>query len=787
MMHRDWSLSPLALRLLSLCLLVILGVSRIGADSSISFNRDIRPILSDRCFQCHGPDKSQRQAGLRLDIRENAVSALKSGEIAIVPGRPDLSLLVHRIETADLDDRMPPPDSNKALSESERALLRRWIEEGANYEGHWSFLAPIRSTLPTIKNKDWVRNPIDAFIVARLEDEDLSPQREPDRATLLRRATLVLTGLPPTPFEMKTFLEDSTNDAFERVADRLLESDRFGEHLASSWLDAARYSDTNGYNNDTPRYNWRYRDWVIQAFNRNLTYDRFLTEQLAGDLLEDPTLDQLIATGFNRNHNVTSEGGIIDEEYRLEYVADRVQTTATVFMAMTLRCARCHDHKFDPISQKEYYEFFAFFNQVPETGYHKEHVGNPNPVVSAPTDIQERRLALLKQTFDAESDETKRSVLMTQIEALEKTIPTAMVMTEMAKRRETFVLMRGDYSKPTEQVEPDVPSSFPPLSSSSRRNRLGLAAWLTEPGHPLTARVAVNRLWYLVFGRGLVTSLEDFGSQGDWPSHPLLLDWLATELVRLDWDQKALLRLMVTSATFRQHSGMSETLQQKDPQNIFLSRGPRYRLAAEVIRDGALLLGGLLQERIGGASVRPYQPPGLWTEVIVADDSYSGGKYVEDRGADLFRRSVYTWWKRTCPPPGLNTFDAPDREFCSVQRARTNTPLQALVLLNDPTYVEAARGLAARILNMNLVSDHLRVREMVLVATGRVPALIENQILLRSYSAELERFQKTPDAARGLLGIGESTAGESLPADQLAAWTIVASMILNLDEVITLH
>jgi hypothetical protein len=786
-MLQEWSLSCSADRLLSLCLFAILGVSRLEADASISFNRDIRPILSDRCFQCHGPDKRQRKAGLRLDIREEAVSILKSGEIAIVPGRPDLSLLVHRIETGDLDERMPPPDSKKALSRSEQELLRRWIEEGAAYEAHWSFLAPVRPTLPIAKEMNWVRNPIDTFILARLEKEDLSPRREPDRAMLLRRATLVLTGLPTTMFEMEFFLEDPTGDAFERAVDRLLESDRFGEHLASSWLDAARYSDTNGYNNDTPRYNWRYRDWVIQAFNRNLSYDRFLTEQLAGDLLETPTLDQLIATGFNRNHNVTSEGGIIDEEYRLEYVADRVQTTATVFMAMTLRCARCHDHKFDPISQKEYYEFFAFFNQVPETGYHKEHVGNPNPVISAPTETQERHLALLKSVLNEESDESKRSMLVAQVEAFEESIPTAMIMTEMVEPRETFVLMRGDYSKPTEQVQPNVPSSFPPLSPSAARNRLGLAAWLTEPSHPLTARVAVNRLWYLVFGRGLVTSLEDFGSQGDWPSHPLLLDWLATELVRLDWDQKALLRLMVTSATFRQHSGLNETLQQKDPQNTLLSRGPRYRLAAEVIRDSALLIGGLLQERIGGASVRPYQPPGLWTEVIVADDSYSGGKYVQDSGADLFRRSVYTWWKRTCPPPGLNTFDAPDREFCSVQRARTNTPLQALVLLNDPTYVEAARGLASRILIMNLVSDDHRGQEMFRVATGRQPTLVENQVLLRSFSSELERFQKTPDAAKALLGIGESTVGKTLPIDQLAAWTVVASMVLNLDEVITLH
>ena len=772
---------------LSICIIAFSGASRVQADPLLSFNRDIRPILSDRCFQCHGPDQSQRKAGLRLDIRGDAVSVRKAGKAAIVPGQPDVSLLIERIETDNEDERMPPLDSNKVLSKSERELLRRWVEEGANYEAHWAFLAPLRPPLPDIHQAASVRNPIDTFVLARLERENLLPREEVDRATLLRRVTLVLTGLPPSSSEMNGFLEDTTPDAYERAVTRLLESDRYGEHMASSWLDAARYSDTNGYNNDTPRYNWRYRDWVIQAFNRNLSYDRFLTEQLAGDLLENPSLDQLIATGFNRNHNVTSEGGIIDEEYRLEYVADRVQTTATVFMAMTLRCARCHDHKFDPISQREYYEFFAFFNQVPEAGYHKEHVGNPNPVVSAPTNAQARQLAELNLAVNAEVDPAKSESLMAQLEAVEKSIPSAMVMKEMEKPRETFVLMRGDYSKPMDQVEPGVPAAFSSFDESHPRNRLGLAAWLTQPGHPLTARVAVNRLWYLVFGRGMVTSLEDFGSQGDWPSHPLLLDWLATELVRLNWDQKAILSLIVSSATFRQHSGAGEVLRQQDPQNVLLARGPRYRLAAEVIRDGALHIGGLLQERIGGASVRPYQPPGLWTEVIVADDSYSGGEYVQDTGADLFRRSVYTWWKRTCPPPGLNTFDAPDREFCAVQRARTNTPLQALVLLNDPTYVEAARGLANRVLLLNLGEESLRAQALFRMATGRYPTPIENQVLLGSLEKELKRFQKSPEAAEALLDIGESTSRASVSTDQLAAWTVVASMILNLDEVITLH
>ena len=771
-------------------LIVLVGMlmaAELRAASEISFNRDIRPILSDRCFQCHGPDQRQRKAGLRLDSEEEAFTVLKRGRAAIVPLHPDRSLVIERIESLDDDERMPPSESGAGLSVSERTLLRRWIQEGAHYEAHWSLIPPSRHPLPQTKQVGWGRNPIDAFVLSRLEMDGLEPSREADSETLLRRASYVLTGLPPSTEFMDRVRADDPAGAYERVVDRLLDSDRFGEHLASLWLDAARYSDTNGYNNDTPRYNWRFRDWVIQAFNRNMPYDQFLTEQLAGDLLPEPGLDQLIATGFNRNHNVTSEGGIIDEEYRLEYVADRVQTSATVFMVMTMRCARCHDHKFDPISQKEYYQFFAFFNQVPEQGYHKEHVGNPNPVVSAPTLTQSRRLRDLETAIATEVGDKERARLEEEKVALLKMLPTAMVMKDLENARKTFLLMRGDYSKPLEAVEADVPSVFPPLGVSAPRNRLGLASWLTAPEHPLTARVAVNRLWYHVFGRGLVSSLEDFGSQGAWPSHPQLLDWLATELIRVNWNQKALLRLMLTSATFRQHSAMTDLLRQSDSENRLLARGPRYRLAAEVIRDSALKIGGLLQSRLGGPSVRPYQPDGLWTEVIVADDSYSGGKYIQDAGANLYRRSVYTWWKRTCPPPGLNTFDAPDREFCAVQRARTNTPLQALVLLNDTTYIEASRGLATRLLNRGESSEGDRVRWLFREATSRVPSLKEEQILLGALAAETARFQKNQSSAVALLELGELPVDPGLNPVALASWTLVASMVLNLDEVITLH
>lgn len=756
------------------------------ASSSLSFNRDVRPILSDQCLQCHGPDSRARKAGLRLDVPEEAFKARPDGP-AIVPGEPSASALITRIHSSDPDEQMPPPDSGKELSDEERAILTRWIEAGAQYERHWSFIPPRQPDLPaTTEASGAGQNGIDAFILDRLKIEGLEPMPEASKETLIRRASLDLTGLPPAPEEIDAFLADSSEHAYESLLDRLLASPRYGEHMASSWLDAARYSDTNGYNNDTPRYNWRYRDWVIEAFNRNLPYDAFLTEQLAGDLLPNATLDQQIATGFNRNHNVTSEGGIIDEEYRLEYVADRVDTTSTVFMAMTLSCARCHDHKFDPISHAEYYSFFSFFNQVPETGYHKEHVGNPNPVLPAPTRKQQERLEEYDQAIARATTDAEREEIAKEKEAFEKELPTAMIMRDMERPRDTFVLMRGAYDEPGEMVSPGVPKLFSPLPPEAPHNRLGLARWLTSGDHPLTARVAVNRLWYQVFGRGIVTTLEDFGSQGAWPSHPDLLDWLATRFVSNGWDQKAMLKTMLQSATYRQHSAATPEALEKDPENVLLARGPRFRLPAEVIRDSALAVSGLLEQHLGGPSVKPYQPAGLWTEVIVADDSYSGGEYVQDEGPDLYRRSVYTWWKRTCPPPGLNTFDAPDREFCTIQRARTNTPLQALVLLNDPTYVEAARSLAGDLLKT--VSDQrTRIGEAFRRVTGRYPEADEVELLQRVLRVEGERFARNPDAAQRLIGVGDSRPPEELDPAELAAWTFLCSMILNLDETITKH
>ncbi|MEO8494261.1 MAG: PSD1 and planctomycete cytochrome C domain-containing protein [Planctomycetota bacterium] len=765
-----------------LLLVLCLPPASAAASETVSFNRDIRPLLSDNCFQCHGPDENKREAGLRLDVREEAVAQRDAGP-AISPGQPAASELIKRINHDDPEMRMPPADSERALTPEQRHLLENWIAQGAVYEQHWAFITPERPALPAVPDEDWPRNAIDNFVLSRLQLEGLRPSPPASRERLIRRLSFDLTGLPPTLESIDAFLADDSPDAVEKVIDQLLASESYGEHMATGWLDAARYADTNGYNNDTQRYNWRWRDWVIQAFNRNLPFDQFVIEQLAGDLLPEATLDQQLATGFNRNHSVTSEGGIIDEEYRLEYVADRVHTTSMVFMALSMQCARCHDHKFDPISQREYYAFFAFFNQVPETGYHKEHVGNPNPVIPAPTPQQNaaiEKLTLELKTLDGEARDQKQKAL----EELQKIIPTAMVMRDQEAARETFMLLRGDYDKPGAKVEPDVPAAFPPLPEGAPRNRLGLAQWLTSREHPLTTRVMVNRLWYQMFGQGIVETVEDFGSQGAWPSHPDLLDWLAIEFAEGGWDVKELLKRIAMSATYQQSPRTTAELLQRDPQNRLLARGPRFRLSAEMLRDQALTASGLLHSQIGGPSVKPYQPAGLWEEIIVGSEAYSGGGYKQDQGTDLYRRSVYTYWKRTCPPPALNLFDAPEREFCTVRRSRTNTPLQALVLLNDPTFVEAARVLAERAMNEGGDTLESRATFAFRRVISRAPTPQELEVLLRVYGDQQARFVAAPDQAAELLAIGESKPDSSLSPADLAAWTTIASMILNLDEAI---
>jgi len=1036
----------------------------------VSFNRDIRPILANNCFACHGPDEKQRETKFHFDTREGAFAE----DGIIVPGRAAGSVLVKRITHPDPDERMPPPDSGHALTARQIELLRRWIDEGAKWDTHWAYTPPGRPDPPapdTLDRADWVRNPIDRFILARLEREGLKPSSEADKATLLRRVTYDLTGLPPAPAELDAFLADRSPDAYEKRVDALLQSPRYGERMAVPWLDAARYADTHGYHIDSHRGMWPWRDWVIGAFSRNLPFDQFVIEQLAGDLLPNATRDQKVASGFNRNHMINFEGGAIADEYQVEYVMDRVEATSTAFMGLTMGCARCHSHKFDPISHKEFYQFFAFFNNVPELGLDGRR-GNAAPTIlltspaqqkllddldaaieaheSAlddavvdpaqrewekrvserpdPRDVQLNGLTAYYEldgsfsdisgryqhgrtvtgdptfdvgqigraaTFDGDTEVSfgqvgafdranpfslavwmkargnlpiavfqkidnaqhrrgyewrlddlalfdiqrwaarltitltsdapanaiqirsrerlkmgewnhvvmaydgsgkadglaiyangerlavdvlqnalagpiataaaltvgrgalgppfvgqiddlrfynrvltagevealavhdkprailsgvngKRSkdqveylreyfltyaapdalrtlqkelvALQKQKEAAQKPIPTAMVMGELKKPRETFVLARGDYRNHTEKVQPGVPAMLPPLDlgpgAGAPPNRLTLAKWLVQPGHPLTSRVAVNRFWQMYFGQGIVKTQEDFGVQGEPPVHPELLDWLATEFVRTGWDIRAMQRLIVTSATYRQSSKVTTALLEKDPENRLLARGPRFRLPAEMIRDTALAVSGLLNDEIGGPSVLPYQPKGLWEELAFGD-GFSAQTYVQSHGKDLYRRGMYTFWKRTAPPASLATFDAPDREKCTGRRALTNTPLQALVLLNDPTYVEAARALAQRTLLEGGTDEKSRVAFAFRLATARKPTRKETGVLRKLLETQLASFGLNPQAATKLLGVGESTRDKRLNPAELAAWTTVTSVILNLDETVT--
>jgi hypothetical protein len=1023
--------------------LMLVSVTAVSAAEPLRFNRDIRPILSENCFHCHGQDPQTREAGLRLDERAGALADL-GGHAAVVPGDPAASELVRRMRSHDDDERMPPPASKKSIPEEQIALVERWIAEGAGYEPHWAYVPPERGELPAVARQDWPRRPLDRFVLARLEAEGLAPAVEAEPAVWLRRAALDLTGLPPTPAELDAFVADVAargEAAYEAAADRLLASPHYGERQAVEWLDAARYADTHGFNNDSRREMWRWRDWVIESFNANQPYDAFITEQLAGDLLPDPTLEQRIATGFCRNHVINSEGGIIDEEYRVEYVADRVRTVSTAWLGLTMECARCHNHKFDTVSQRDYYSMFAFFNNVPEHGEDGRRANAP-PLMPAPTRPQqarleeqrrglaelERRLELssaaaapqrdsvaawlagrptaagdrrpavagrpwsdgvlgnapavprgefaeklpgsavrlggvkpatlsfwLRPAADVPADvpllssidyggepssggygkgrdvrlvdgeiEVRfssrypvyavvvrteaaairpgrwRQVTIThtggyraahvrifvdgteqplrviydgsnnvkldgdwtigrvadphgkgyegnldelhvregaagddeiladylaeavafweQIDplssrgvvlagrlaeperaepaaahrqlwaehlALRRSLPSSMVMAELDPPRPTFVLDRGRYDAPGDPVTPAaLEALLLPWPEDAPRNRLGLARWLTHPRQPLTGRVVVNRVWAQLFGTGIVKTLEDFGVQGEWPSHPALLDWLARDFIDGGWDLKRLFREIVLSATYRQTSAVPSGLVATDPENRLLARGPRVRLPAELIRDQALAVSGLLCRDIGGPSVYPYQPAGLY-EGMVVDAGYPGTKWLQGKGDDLRRRSLYTFWKRTVPHPVMLTLDAPDREFCSVRRSRTNTPLQALLLWNEEGFLEAARHLGVRMWREGGERDADRLRFGMRLVTGRVPDERELAVLERTLGRLRAEFTASPADAERLLAIGESPRDESVPAAEQAAAMSVASMLLNLDETLT--
>jgi hypothetical protein len=1068
---RNWFLPGLAA-------LSCFSASALADQSPIIYDRDVRPILSENCFPCHGQDSKKRMANLRLDSFADA-TADRGGRKPLVPGNAEASLIYQRITADQVARRMPPKFSNRTLAADQIATIKRWIEEGGVYSTHWSFLVPKKPDVPTVSDPDWEKQPFDAFVYKRLMAEGLHPSRPAEPDVWLRRASLDLVGLPPSPTELDSFSKEVKargEAAYVAAVDRLLASPRYGERMALDWLDVARYADTHGFNNDSSRSMWRWRDWVIQSFNVNMPYDRFITEQLAGDLLPHPTLDQRIATGFLRDGVINSEGGIIDEEYRVEYVADRVNTVSMAWMGLTVGCARCHDHKFDPIMQRDFYRLYAFFNNVPEMG-EDGRVANAVPMIPAPTSDQqdqERRLesaiaalsakiqprekawiwnesaahealqkitrkgaipenatlhigceseqelgpasqtgialadgvaghscvvndvsakpqtpgqglpvakrqpltfslwvrpdakdidvpllsamdlgenpaaviygrglglqltggefeiryadrfpaysirvrsvgaglapeqwhhltavyagvvdksamraqaaavrlfvdgrempvqvlnddlalpeeksdnvamtrfrigwdnaphgnrfagrmdeinvwskaldsAEIRQTFessaipyalgrrnagqasasetqwlrdvilretDAAFSETDRKLEISSEEllALRRHFPTVMVMEELPSPRETHILLRGVYNAPGDKVDAGVPENLlGAWPKDAPRNRLGLAQWLTEPDNPLTARVVVNRFWQQLFGEGLVKTSENLGMQGDWPSHPELLDYLARHFVESGWNVKALMKEMVLSKTYRQDSSGSPELLARDPENRLLARGPRFRLPAEVIRDQALQISGLLKNHIGGPSVFPYQPEGLYKGIVVAAE-YPGTKYIESTGDDLYRRSLYTFWKRTVPNPAMTVFDAPDREFCVVRRATTNTPLQALTLLNDPTFVEAARKLAERSIHEGGSTPEAHVAFAFRLATGRAPDAQETAILRKKFEEMLASFRADPKGALSLISIGSSPRDTTIPVSDLAAYTAVANMILNLDEVIT--
>jgi hypothetical protein len=1033
------------LRTAALAALVVIAFATIArAERKIEFNRDVRPILSNNCYLCHGPDKNQLQAGLRLDKRENALSPLESGHVAIVPNNPATSALIARIASNNPDDKMPPADSGKNLSADDIEILRLWIAQGAEYQGHWAFIPAVRRDPPSTRFSNHVRNEIDNFILSRLEAEGLDPSPEADRITLIRRATIDLTGLPPTPAEVDAFISDQSDEAYERVVDRLLMSPRYGEHQGRIWLDAARYGDTHGLHLDNERSLWPYREYVINAFNKNIPFDRFTIEQLGGDLIPNATIDQKVASGFNRCNVSTSEGGSIDDEVLVRYAVDRTEALSTVFLGLTLQCAVCHSHKFDPISQKEFYSLYSYFYSMSDRAMD----GNallPPPIMKLPTDEQSQR----QKDLESQASATQRTIAeelakVTYIDPYEGSFPPAdalsvtprevvwfdddvlpagarpngdspwkyvtkadgpvysgdkastrtatglsqhffegadpalkigegdtlfayvfldpanppksimlqfnngswehrmvwgdedaiawgaknspsrrtagplpklgewvrlevraadvglaagaklngwaftqfdgtcfwdragivtssvqpqtefdsqvawdlseqpnptkslpdhiknalkvekskrsaeqqtqlrdyflqyintgsrstfapllakaseidkqkkdldaatvatMVSEDLPQPRETFVLIRGAYDKKGEKVERGVPSILPTFPESEPNNRLGLAKWLVAPNHPLTSRVIVNRYWQQFFGTGIVKTAEDFGAQGTWPTHPELLDWLATEFIRTGWDVKRMHKLMLMSGTYRQAAKVSSTLLVRDPENLLLARGPRFRFDAEVIRDSILFSSGLLVERTGGKSVKPYQPEGIWEAVAFVGSNTR--EFKPDAGESLYRRSLYTFWKRTAPPPSMSTFDAPSRENCTVRRPRTNTPLQALALMNDKQYIDAARKLAERMLLDGGTTPESRLIYGFRWATARPPNTHELEVLRRTLDKQIAIFRADPPAAEKLVAYGDSPRNANLDPIEHAAWTMLANLLINLDETIT--
>jgi Protein of unknown function (DUF1553)/Protein of unknown function (DUF1549)/Planctomycete cytochrome C len=808
----------------------------------VDFNREARPILAKSCFPCHGQDEAKRAKGLRLDRRDSVVNPLKNGDVAVVPGDPDSSELILRVTKEDDTLRMPPRKAGSRLTPTEVGVLRRWIEQGAEYAPHWAFVATNAQPIPKVADARWPRNGIDFWILNRLQKEGLKPSLEASRQVLLRRVSLDLRGLPPTLEEVERFVAEKAPDAYEKTVDRFLADPAFGERWARVWLDQARYADSAGYGSDPLRLSiWRYRDWVIGAFNRNQPFDQFTVWQIAGDLLPGSTLEQKIATAFHRNTMTNTEGGTDDEEFRVAAIKDRVDTTMQVWMGLTMCCAKCHSHKFDPITHEEYYKFFALFNQTSDNDQPDE-----SPVLAAPMENTSAKIAeidarlaglrkdlgtttlrlsgaqatweeslrpasstarkgvpkdvltaldvpspkrtkpqaeLLAQHFASIAPELKP--LRDRILALEKNrpaIPSLPVMVELpaVKRRISRILRKGNFLDPGAAVQPGVPVSLHSFPAGAPLDRLGLARWLIDRQNPLTARVAVNRLWSQIFGMGLVETEEDFGTQGEPPSHPELLDWLAIFYADSGWDTKKLLRLIVTSATYRQSSKASAVLFERDPRNRLLARAPRIRLEAEMVRHQAMALSGLLSRKVGGPSVFPPQPDGLWQA------AFNGQRtWATSSGPDRYRRGLYTFWRRTVPYPSMATFDAPSREICAIKRVRTNTPLQSFVTLNDPVYVEAAQALARRIVHEGGKDVRARVAFVLRLCLCRPVEPEQVEPLMALYEAEYRRYRTDSLAAAALSGETSAPNPPGTSVAELAAWTTVANVLLNLDGVLT--
>lgn len=735
----------------------------------VDFNFHIKPIISDRCFKCHGPDKAKQEAELGLIDEAGFFKALKDDptKFVVVPGSPDQSELYNRLISHDSDLLMPPPESNLSLNEREIALVKKWIEQGAKYKKHWAFIPPVKSPIPEVRQKEWASNEIDYFVLEGLEKAGLEPNESADKERLLRRVSYDLTGLPPTEELMDEFMKDPSADAYEKIVDKLMSSQSFGEHQAVFWLDLARYADSHGYQDDSYRSMWPWRDWVINAFNKNLPYDEFVTWQLAGDLMPEAGKEQLLATGFNRNHKITQEGGVIEEEYRVEYTADKTNTFGLAFLGLTYECARCHTHKYDPITHEEYFKTYAFFNQSAEKGFYGDvstaSIAEPPVLVPSKEELE----GILGFINDSEADTV-----------------VSMVMQDLQEPRKTFILKRGQYDAPDLEVGFGTPAAVLPFSDELPRNRLGLARWTFDPANPLPARVAVNRFWQQFFGFGIVKTSDNFGSQGELPSHPELLDWLAVDFRESGWDIKRLLKKIVTSATYRQSAVVSKEKLELDPENRLLSRGPRFRMSPEMIRDTWLAASGLLHRAIGGPPVRPYQPEGLWEETNAGDGRGSLTKYVQDTSYKLYRRTMYTIFKRTLPHPFLTTFDASYRDVCAIKRQRTNTPLQALNLMNDPTMLDASNHLAEQLMKEGKVPIQEKVTRLFRIIAGRTPADQEKKILQSHYEARKSSLAKTPDLANQLLGNSGRKVDNSLDPVSTAALADVAALVFNMDEVI---